>query len=320
MKWYIIVNPTSKGGIAKQLWNDISSELKHQNFSFEFAFSQKPFEIVSLARQAVQNGYTKIMVVGGDGSLNEAANGILTQSVIDSKEITIANIPLGIGNDWGKMYDNPVNFKESIAMIKAEKNVILQDAGYLHFPGNENNSRYFVNIAGFGFDAVVLKDVLAGKEKGKSGTFVYLTKLFTNLMRSGYYKANIEYENLKKNRTVFNITAGICRYNGNGMLQLPFADPFDGLLDVSIVSKISKLKVLANVSRLFDGTYIRLKEVEMLKCKTLKIDSEKALAVEADGEFLGYSPVEISLIPKCLKMIVNNIELKVNPKVEKYVS
>jgi len=320
MKWYIIINPTSKGGKAKLLWESIKAELINQGLEFEFVFSQKPFEIIEITKQAILNGFRKMIVVGGDGSMHEAVNGIFLQNEVSSKEVLLANIPLGIGNDWGKMYKNPIQYKEAIEMIKNESNVILQDAGYIRFPENESNNRYFINIAGFGFDAVVLKDVLKGKEKGKSGTLIYLTKLLTNLIRSSYYTVDYECDNEKKQAIVFNMTTGICRYNGNGMLQLPFSDPFDGLLDVSIVRKIKKIKVLANVNRLFDGSYVLLKEVELIKCKSIKINSEKALAVEADGEFLGYAPVEISVIPKSLKLIVNNIEFEKHTKINKNVS
>jgi len=318
MKWQVIINPTSNGGKAKLLWPEIQQELIQQDFEFDYSISSRPNEIIDLVKKLAENGFSHFIIVGGDGSLHEAINGVFKQNTIKTNNIVFGHIPVGTGNDWGKMYSNPTDFKEAIKIIKKDIRIV-QDIGYLIFPDSPDTNRYFINIAGFGFDAQVLKSVLKQKEKGKNGTLIYLVKLFTNLIGSGYYR--IEYNNDKGSyqSEIFNMAAGICRFNGNGMQPLPLANPTDGLLDVSIVRKISKIRVLWNVNRLFKGTYIKIKKVDFFRTKSFWIKSHKPMPVEADGEFLGYTPVQIEIIPQSLQMIVNQKKFSINPKIIKYV-
>ena len=97
---------------------------------------------------------------------------------------------------------------------------------------------------------------------------------------------------------------GKIKYNGGGMKQLPNAIPDDGLLDLTVIKKIGKAKIVRNIKNLYDGSFIDLPEVLTLRGKTVKIDSMPKIYVEADGESLGHSPITFTIIPKSVNILL----------------
>lgn len=317
-KYFVIVNPNAGRGVAKQEWDKISAYLQESGISFESAFTLTRYNAIKISAEAIKNGFRNLLVVGGDGSLHEAVNGVFLQQEVASKEITLAQIPFGTGNDWGKTYQNPVTYKESVDLLKTGK-IIYQDIGKIIYHTSSGlDEKYFINMAGFGFDAMVLKDVLSKKEKGKGGKLTYLMSLFLNLMKSKHYTADVKIDDIEFRDILFTLAAGIGRYNGNGMMQLPFSLPDDGFLDMTWIKDISKMGVIMNVKGLFDGTFIKHPKVHQFRGKNIHIKSDEKILIEADGEFLGHTPAHLSILPKAVKVIVNNSE--VTNKKDKYVS
>lgn len=316
MDWHVIVNPTAGGGKGGMKWPIIKDELIRQGFNFTSVISERKDHIYELSESAAAQGVKNFIVVGGDGSLLEVVNGILKQKNLNPEEISIGHIPVGTGNDWGKMYGNTTDFRKSIQIIKSGK-LFRQDIGVIHFV-NENRKIYFVNIAGLGFDAEVLKEVWRQKEKGRDGKLIYLLMLLKTLYRSSFHEIALAFPQKTENHFMFSMTIGVGRYNGNGMMQLPFSNPADGKLDVSIINKINKAEVLLEVKNLYNGTFVKNKHVSIKRTDKVFITSAKQVPIEADGEFLGYTPVEISLIPACINFFVNQTNFEINPKIKDY--
>ncbi|HPD64009.1 MAG TPA: diacylglycerol kinase family lipid kinase [Bacteroidia bacterium] len=316
MKWHVIVNPSAGGGRGGMKWPIIRAELIKEGFEFDFQISEKKDQIITLSKEAVEQGSKKLIVVGGDGSLFEMVNGIYLQNKVSPSDIVIGQIPVGTGNDWGKMYENSLDFRKSIQIIK-EGRTFRQDLGTIYFP-EEKKRYYFVNIAGLGFDGAVLKEVWKQKEKGRNGAMIYLLMLVKSLFGSGYHKVTLTYSGTKEEQIIFSMAAGIGRYNGNGMMQLPFSHPADGMLDVSIINKIGKIEVIREVKNLFSGTYVKNKHVRIRRTDKIIIESGKKIPVEADGEFLGYSPVEIGILPAGASFFINKTDFSIDPKIKDY--
>ncbi|MDX1286353.1 MAG: diacylglycerol kinase family protein, partial [Draconibacterium sp.] len=178
-KWTVILNPHAGGGKGKRDWKRIERHLKKEGFQFESLISEYPKHAISLAKKAVENGSTDIIVAGGDGTLNEVANGIFHQTFCFPEKITVGMIPVGTGNDWIKTFGIPNNYQQAIQKIKEEK-TLLQDIGKLTYEEDGvKSTRYFSNMAGFGFDAQVAHRANLLKEKGRSGILVYLQSLMS---------------------------------------------------------------------------------------------------------------------------------------------
>jgi len=305
-EWMVIVNPNAGRGKGKKDWSTISALLLKYNLPFDHAFTKAKKHAIELAQQTIENGYRNIIVVGGDGTMNEVVNGVFMQHACETRSITLAMISVGTGNDWGKMFGIPQNYEKAIQII-AENKVRMQDAGMVkYFHGTKQEQRYFINIAGLGFDAVVVQRTNLQKEKGRSGKTIYFMNLLKSLIlyRHTYVEVNIDGRKICND--VFTISIGIGRFSGGGMMQTPHAIADDGLFDITIIKKIRKGDIIMSLKKLYDGSILDHPKIEGYKGKAILIDSDPLIHVEADGESLGHSPIEFQLLPRSINIIYGN--------------
>jgi len=241
--------------------------------------------------------------VGGDGTMNEVANGVIQQKVCETTEITLGMITVGTGNDWGRMFGIPTNYREAIRTL-LRNNTFIQDAGMVKYLNESNTeSRYFVNIAGLGFDAEVVRKSNRLKEKGRGGPLLYLVTLITSLINYKHVNALISVDGLDIENKIFSINVGICKYSGGGMIQIPNAIPDDGLFDMTVINPMRKTKIIRSLKRLYDGTITEHPKVDSYTGKSIRVESSDKIRLETDGETLGHTPIEFTIIPKSIKVI-----------------
>ncbi len=289
-------------------WPEIKGLLLKAGFDMHIVFSEYQNHALQLIKNLIEEeGFKKIIVVGGDGTLNEVVNSVFKQNRFRTMEVQIGLITVGTGNDWGRMYEIPESYKEQVRIIKEER-FILQDIGVVKYKhATEDDNRYFANIAGMGYDALVAKKTNVMKQKGKGGALVYMINLVSGLFQYKNTQLEIEADGKQVfSGKVFTMSIGICKYNGAGMMQLPFAVPDDGLFDVTVIRKTTKLRVIKNIKNLYDGSFINMREVETFTGKKFTIRSTPSdkLFLETDGESLGHSPLDFEVIPRAAKMIV----------------
>jgi len=211
--------------------------------------------------------------------------------------------------DWGRMFGIPSDYEKAIKIIKANKNR-LQDAGVVnYFHGNTREKRYFINIAGLGFDAMVAKRTNSQKEKGRNGKMLYIWSLLRTLMTYKHTQTEVIIDGQKTNNPTLSISLGIGKFSGGGMCQTPKALPDDGLFDVTIIKKMSRGDVIKSVRRLYDGSILEHPNIESYKGKDIQVDSSPLIHLEADGESLGHSPFEFEIIPQSINIIYNDFPL-----------
>ena len=300
---FVIVNSHAGHGKGRKDWPVISALLEKAGITIESEFTKGKLHAKELAILAIESGYRKLVAVGGDGTLNEIVNGIIEQQFCPSTEVILGMIPIGSGNDWGKMYNIPGDYESAVEVIKRSK-YFIQDAGKVTFFRDEKkHHRYFANIAGIGFDAVVVNKSNRQKEKNKGGKFLYLVNLFTSLFSSTYCNAEILIDEKEINTSVFSMNVGICKYSGGGMMQVPEAIPDDGLFDITLIKDIGKFDVIRNVKNLYDGSFVKHPKVATFRAKQIKVISDTDVFVEVDGESMGTTPLEFEMIPACLRII-----------------
>jgi YegS/Rv2252/BmrU family lipid kinase len=303
IEWMVIVNPNAGSGKGKKDWGHISALLTKYGISYKNVFTDCPKHAIQLTNDCVLQGYRNFIVVGGDGTLNEVVNGVFGQTVCPSVEIVLAMIAVGTGNDWGKMYSIPHAYEESIKVIGNGK-IRKQDVGVVEYMnGNQREIRYFLNIAGLGFDALVVQRTNRQKELGKNGKAIYLINLLRSLMI--YKPAHIELtiDGNKISRDFFTISVGIGRYSGGGMLQTPQAIPDDGLFDMTVIKKIGKGDIILSLKKLYDGSILKHRKIEGYKAKEIRIESNPLIYVEADGETLGNAPDCFRILPRSVGIV-----------------
>ncbi|MCX6255836.1 MAG: diacylglycerol kinase family lipid kinase [Bacteroidia bacterium] len=302
-EWLVIVNPNAGTGKGKKDWNRISTLLKEENLPFTVKFTERKGHAIIFTREGITEGFRKIITVGGDGTLNEVVNGVFSNDTCPTTDISLAMIPVGTGNDWGRMFGISVDYEKAVKIIRDNKQM-LHDVGLISFfDGPEKKSRYFINIAGLGFESVVVKKTNFQKDKGRSGKAIYFYNIITSLLSYKNTKAEIIIDGEKINADVFSINVGNGKYCGGGMRQTPNALPDDGLLDVTIINGMGKFEIIRNLKILYDGTILNHPKIDGYKCKNIKVSSDSIIYTEADGESLGHTPVEFSIIPDSINIV-----------------
>lgn len=302
-KWLIIVNPNAGAGKGEKNWPAIEKILVREGFNFHAEFTGSMGDAVRIARQGIEAGIRNIAVVGGDGTLNEAANGILAQNVIPSSDITLALIPVGTGNDWGRMYEIPHDAGASIALLRNGKR-FLQDVCRVSYRDDENTkSRFFINLAGIGFDAEVVRRTNASKQAGHGGHLLYLFQLLMALFSYKSLPIRIVLDDTERVASFFAISIGICKYKGGGMITAPHAIPDDGLIDITLIHHIGRLEVLRSLPLLFNGRIHTHKKVETFRASKVILTSDRQAHLETDGELLGTTPLEFTIMPRTLRVV-----------------
>ncbi|GAB6189021.1 diacylglycerol kinase family lipid kinase [Marinitoga arctica] len=301
-KYFFIVNPHSFGSKAIKLWPIIKNNLENKGFDFNYKLTKGKMHAYKLTIDAIKEGYRYIIGVGGDGTINEIVNGLFNQKYINLLDVVIGLIPTGTGNDWGKSIGIPNNYIEAIDIIK-KNNIITQDVGRVeYYEGEKKKERYFINISGMFFDAIVTRNTNISKDKNKSGSFSYLLNLITTLFKYSSQKAIIKIDDKIIREKIFSMAVGICKYSGGGMMMLPNALYNDGLFDITIINEVPKLQVIKNIKKIFDGTFINLKWVKQFRGKSVTIDSEGKIYLEVDGESLGHSPFKFNILQNSLRV------------------
>jgi YegS/Rv2252/BmrU family lipid kinase len=302
-EWLVIVNPNAGNGKGKKDWDKISSLLRKYSISFNAIFTESKNHAIKLSAESIASGYRKIISVGGDGTLNEIVNGIFMQEHCPTADITLALIPVGTGNDWGRMFNIPLLYESAVKIISEGKQM-LHDIGKIsYYNGNENGIRYFINIAGLGFEAVVVKRTNTQKDKGRSNKAIYFYNLLMSLISYKNTEAELIIEDQIFKSKIFSINVGNGRYCGGGMRQTPEALPDDGQLDITVINEMGRIEIIRNLTILYDGTILSHPKVDGYRTTRLQVKSKSLLFAEADGESLGHTPVEFTIIPRGINIV-----------------
>lgn len=303
--WFIILNPVAGGGKATKYWPEMKQLFLSNGFDFEMAQTTGKGDAIELAKKAVLAGYKKIIAIGGDGTNNEAVNGIFSQSKIPTQHILYTLIPVGTGNDWIKTYNISKNFRKWIPLIKKLK-TRKQDLGLVSYHYNgEKKERYFVNVAGMAYDGYIGK--ISTEKKGPTvSKFIYLSLIVSQLFKYKNRKAAVIFNGQEFESEFYSVNVGICRYSGGGMQLVPHAIPDDGLLALSYDTGVSKLGVLTMTPRLFTGSLGKHKKVKTHQVKMVRVEARenRSTYLEADGEFLGETPCEFYILDNVLNVII----------------
>lgn len=304
-QWLIIANPAAGNGKVRLKWDQIAALLQTLDFDFEVIFTEHQGHGIELSKKGIEEGFRKIIAVGGDGTGHEVVNGIMTQNTCPSNDILFTMLTVGTGNDWIKTHQLPKSFEKNLTIIKQEKTA-YQDIGLVHYCLNGKvQKRYFFNVAGLAYDGFLGK-VLSERTDKITNQLHYLFNIAKWLFKFDIPKAAIHFNDKIVEGYYYTINIGICRYSGGGMIFVPHAQPNDGQLALTIVKKIPKWLVLLLTPFYYNGKLNWLPFVSLHQSQNIKIKalSNEPVYLEADGEYLGEAPVEFELIRNALKIVV----------------
>jgi YegS/Rv2252/BmrU family lipid kinase len=298
-RWIVIVNPASGRPDGGHGWRAIDQALQRAGVSFDVTHTQHPGHGETLARQALSDGRRHIVAVGGDGSVNEIVQGILTADLDDTREVTLAVAPQGTGNDWARSLGirrDPAH----VASVVAAGRTMLHDVGFIDFPEAGGTRRWFINVAGAGYDAWVTERV----PRPVPSAFTYLNVALNGLAtyRSPEFRITAGNETIA-GRLLLAFVAN-ARFCGNRMHVAPTASMDDGLLDVLAVQELSLLQVLPKLVKLYRGRILGDRAVRHLRASTVRIETNPPVAVQADGQIVGRTPADFGVQRQALRVLI----------------
>lgn len=294
MKSLLIYNPKAGHGRAEKLLKTIESLLTKYNIPFEIQFTGYRGHAIELIKNVNLSNFRSIIAAGGDGTLFEVVNGLMNNKSTTEKP-PIGIIPIGTGNafvrDMG--LDNK-NVEKAIEVI-ASCNKKKVDVGEIITHGE---TYYFLNIVGLGFVSDVAK--LAHKLK-LFGNFSYTLGVFLKMIPLKSYPLTIEIDGNTFKRDNLFVEISNSRYTSN-FLMAPKAEIDDGFLDITLLNKTTRRRLLQYFPKIFTGDHIFVEDVETFKAKKISIHTETNKELTPDGEILGMSPVEIQCLHQAIEV------------------
>ena len=306
--WRVIVSSRSGGGKARRDWPEIAKMLKARSIEFSEKITDHAYHAIELAREAVLEGFRKLLVLGGDGAIHEVLNGLYSQDEVSPSEVTLGLIPVGSGNDWSRLHKIPSDYEAAVDLIAdAERHTRVQDVARVDtLMDGKPYCRHMMNIGGLGFDSEVCHRFDLAKERGHAGDRQYLKSLLSGFLSYKCLKFRVSVDGQEFYRgPAFSVAPGTLKYCGGGMMQTPEAIPDDGLIDVTVVGKVSKLQFLHKVPSLFRGDIFKNKEVIHTRGRQVDISAAPYSYMEVDGEPVGITPVHVAVIPAGVKVVSN---------------
>lgn len=307
----VIVNPKSAAGSTREKWSGVAADLRAHFGPFRVAFTKGPGDGIDLARHHAEAGVPFIIACGGDGTINEIANGIL-QAGTDTE---LGIFPSGTGGDLRRTLGLPTTPRDVARALK-EGMTRRMDVGRVSFTDNEGKpaERYFLNVTSFGLAASIIERVKSNKAmdwlpldtiRGRAN---FALSTLQEVIGIGTTRVLVKMDDDEERPlSTVNFCIANARYFGGGMMIAPDARIADGLLDVINIGDIRTAKVILKAYTLYSGTHLDLPEVKSRLAKKVAVkpaDPKEIVHLEIDGELPGQLPAVYEVVPAALRIRV----------------
>jgi len=302
VKTTFIVNPASANGATGRRWAEVSRRLRELGLEHETAMTEAPGHATKLAADALLAGVDSVIAVGGDGTLNEVANGFFSDGRYPAAGLGL--LPLGTGGDFRRTLGLPLDL-EAAALAFERRKLRLIDVGRIQMTGLDGQpyTRHFVNIADAGIGGVVVERVNStSKRLGGRVSFQYAS---LRVLMS-YQPQEVEVKSAEGTFSgrAQNIVIANCQYFGGGMWVAPGAEPDDGLFDVVIFGDIARMEAIRSINSIYKGAHVSNPKVRRWKSAKVEVNTKERVLVDVDGEMCGVLPATFEVLPKALPVIV----------------
>jgi diacylglycerol kinase (ATP) len=297
----VIVNPVAGARSTRRKWPIISRLLERIGLTFDFNYTEGVGHAMELARVAASDGYRYLVAVGGDGTVNEVANGILHSQ--NAKATALGVVSTGTGSDFARSAGLARDYTTACNNLTSSKRLTIDVGVVTYQRGGQRQERFFVNSAGVGFDAAVVKET-ERLPKFFGGTIPYVAGMLRTLVSYKNKPIMLKVGDEEEHCCVLNVAVANGNYMGGGMRIAPEAALDDRLLDVVVIGDMGKLELLKEFPTVYKGTHVNHPKVSVKKATNVVIESAEPMLVYADGELLGECPVEFGVVPKALSIVV----------------
>ena len=289
--YFLVVNLIAGLGLCKRLFPGVRKELDRRGISYDLHYTNEPQEAIDVARMGVDAGFTHIVAMGGDGTINEVANGL------GDSAATLGVIPAGKGNDFARMMGIPIDPPGAIDAL--ERGVVRNvDLGVV------NGERRFVNGIGIGIDAQVARDVLQSKRL--SGSPAYVRAAIRQVFRFKAFSALLETDEWSEQSRWLSVGVSNGKFCGGGFKLAPKAEVNDGRLDLAAIGDFPRVERLMRLVQARKGKHLGLRQVRYVQSEKILISSDEKLVAHMDGEpyRLPKERLEVQVLPDALSVLV----------------
>jgi YegS/Rv2252/BmrU family lipid kinase len=309
VKTLIVVNPHSANRATGKHWLAMRTVVRQAIGEFEEAVTVGPGDATDVVRDALKNGFLRIIAVGGDGTNNEVINGFFDGRQPIAPEAQLGFIPRGTGGDLRKTLKIDTALDACLRVL-AEGRVQEVDVGATRFVGHAGTQeeRLFINITSFGLGGLVDATVNASS-KMLGGKISFMLGTFRALMAYKNKTIRLTVDDTVHDHLVINnVAVANGQYFGGGMWVAPEAKPNDGLFDVVILGNLSRSEIIRKTSCIYKGIHLRMPKVSFMRGKHVEATSDQEVLIDMDGEQPGRLPITLDVLPKALRIIAPPLE------------
>jgi diacylglycerol kinase (ATP) len=302
LKTQVIVNPESNRGRTRKRWSEIREGLRHFIREFKYEFTEKPLHAIDLAREAIKDGTELVIGVGGDGTMNEIANGFYEDRRIINPEATLGLVPSGTGCDLVRSLNIPVGLKGALQVLTGAP-AVRMDVGRVRFiaNGGGEGERVFLNVADFGLGGEVVREVTERRLQRKASSYVRCLVSTMLRYRNKRVRIRVDGRDLPDGEYLIGAVAN-GKIFGKGMKVAPDAQLDDGLFDAVLVRGFRFLEFCRHGWKLMNGSHVTHPKVSVVRGRTVEAwaDGTDDVLLELDGDQLGRLPATFEIVPRNL--------------------
>lgn len=295
-KTCLIFNPTAGGARRRKLFD----ELKARARDVAFVATQAPADGVRLASQLARDGFDTFIAAGGDGSINEVLDGIITHLVEPQRQLRLGVLPLGTANVFARELGIPLDCRKAWEVIERGHTRRVDLGSVCYQESQFPRSRYFIQLAGIGFDAraVELVDL---KRKRYLGPLEYVWAGLKVAL--GPAPRLVVEANGERHQGVF-VAVGNGRFYGGPFTLFPRAELDDEKLNVCVFQRGGLISYFRYALGVIRGAHTEFRDVKYFTAQTFRVTSHQMTPFEVDGEFVGHVPADFGILPRALEVIV----------------
>ena len=299
-----LVNPAAGNGAAGRRWPEIARQAADAGLRGEALLSEGPGHIVELARHAAEGEVRLVVVVGGDGTVNEAVNGLLHAGTDGGEGVELALLPRGTGDDFARTFGIPTDLERALE-VAVRGSVRTIDAGRARFLGWDasHQERYFANFAGAGISGAIAKRGDATSRR-LGARLAYLWATVAVFARWKSVQMSVGLDDDRREGRMYEVLVANGAYAAGGMRVAPDAAPDDGLFDVVMIGDVTKAEFLTTFPKIYRGTHVGHPKVEVVRARAVSVDAAVPLPVVLDGEQPGTTPATFEVLPSALRLRV----------------
>jgi YegS/Rv2252/BmrU family lipid kinase len=301
-----IINPASARGTTLRRWVRAREKIVALGIDFAEHVTMRAGDATDVTREALTNGTARVIAVGGDGTLGEVVNGYLDETGRAINEaVSIGLLPSGTGSDFARSLGLTPG-DESISTAVGSETRLL-DAARADFRDRHGvrASRIFMNVASFGLGGDVSALVNRWRNsvpRWVGGRVRFAAAAVAALGRYKNVPVSLRVDECEIEISSNLIVVANGRFAGGGMMLAPHASLDDGLVDLIMTDRANRLDVIRELPRIQRGGYLKNFKVTELRAREVSITTEAPMAIDLDGEMVGFTPARVTVLPSVVRL------------------